>query len=153
MEEIGTVVAVEGGTAKIRLLRRGTCEKCGMCGMGQHPEVVVDVPETIGAKPGDRVVLAVEGRNVMRAALAAYAVPVLALLLGYPVSAALLRAAGVTRFHEALSIVGSFLFCAASFFWVRSYDRRAGGRFEPRMLRIAEGSEEPLPPPQGCSSP
>ena len=65
------------------------------------------MPNTIGARPGDRVRLAVESASVYRAAVAAYIVPLLALLVGYLILYHTLGRAGVGRLRESLSIVGT----------------------------------------------
>lgn len=147
MEESGTVVALEGGTARVRLLRRATCDKCGMCGMGQRPEVVVEVPNTAGAAPGDEVRLRVEDSSLLRAAFVAYLVPLLALIAGFLLVNRLLLAAGV-RGRELPAIAGGFLACALSYLYVRSYDRRTGRRFVPIMVEVV--SRAGAPPREGC---
>lgn len=148
MEETGIVTGLDGNMARVRLLRRATCEKCGMCGMGGRPEVVVEVANTAGAAPGDEVRLRIEDDRILRAAAAAYLVPLLALVAGYLLTNGLLIAVGV-RGREPLSIAGGFLAFGLSYLWVRSYDRRAGRRFLPVMVAVVSRAGGP-PPPEGC---
>ena len=136
MEENGTVIAVEGDRARVRLLRRATCDKCGMCGMGQHPEIVVEVTNSAQARPGDEVRLAVESGNVLRAAGAAYVVPLAALFGGYLLTRFVLGSLGVDDPREGMSIAGGFLALVLSYYWLRSFDRRSGDRFSPRMVAV-----------------
>ena len=150
MEETGTVVEVEGRIAKIRLLRQATCNKCGMCGIGQHPEIVVEVPNTIGAGPGDAVRLAVESGNVLRAAVVVYVIPLLVAILGFLIASYLAGPVGLPAYRETLGIVGAAVGLILSFIWVASYDRRAGDRFTPKMLEVVSraSAEQPAEPPQ-----
>ncbi|MGE5529582.1 MAG: SoxR reducing system RseC family protein [Patescibacteria group bacterium] len=152
MEETGNVTAVEGAMAHVRLLRSATCDRCGACGMGKRPEITVAVPNTAGARPGDVVRLAVEDRSVLRAAAAAYAVPLLALIAGYAIVSAVLGWLGVGRFREGLAIAAGFLSLLPAYRWIRTYDRRFGGRVTPRMVEVVRGTgrEAETPDPPGC---
>jgi len=152
MEETGIVTGVQGRMARVRLMRQATCDRCGICGIGQRPEIEVEVPNSAGARPGDQVRLAVESGAVLRAAVAAYVVPLAAWLAGYLLLSAILGVTGVGRFREALAIAGGFLCLGLSYFWIRSYDRRAGDRFVPRMIEVVspeDGRQEP-PKAPGC---
>ena len=135
MEETGTVVEVEGRIAKIRLLRQATCNKCGMCGIGQHPEIVVEVPNTIGAGPGDAVRLAIESGNVLRAAVVVYVVPLLVAILGFLLASYLAGPAGFPAYREALGIAGAAVGLILSFVWVASYDRQSRGSLHAENAR------------------
>ena len=150
MEETGTVVGVEGRIARIRLLRQATCNKCGMCGIGQHPEIVVEVPNTAGAGPGDAVRLAIESGSVLRAAVVVYVIPLLVAILGYLAVSFLAGPAGLGAYRETLGIIGAAVGLILSFVWVASYDRKAGDRFTPKMLEVVNRTEaeQPAEPPQ-----
>lgn len=151
MEEVGLVVETDGGMARVRLMRRATCDKCGICGIGRAPEIVVEVPNTIGARPGEAVRLAMESGSLLRAAAAAYLVPLLALLAGYLVLSAFLARLGMAAGREAFAIAGGFACLALSYLWLRSYDRRRGDRLTPRMIAVVEppaASGEPPEPPR-----
>ena len=119
-------------------------------GIGQHPEIVVEVPNTIGAGPGDAVRLAIESGNVLRAAVVVYVVPLLVAILGFLLASYLAGPAGFPAYREALGIAGAAVGLILSFVWVASYDRRAGDRFMPKMLEVVNraSGEQPAEPPQ-----
>ncbi|MGQ9779058.1 MAG: SoxR reducing system RseC family protein [Bacillota bacterium] len=145
MEEVGLVVETNGGMARVRLVRRATCDKCGICGIGRAPEIVVEVPNTINARPGDAVRLVMEGGNLLRAAAAAYLIPLFCLLGGYLLArAALARIGATSSLAEFLAVVTGFLCLGLSYLWLRAYDRRRGDRLTPRMVAVVE-PPEPLP--------
>lgn len=83
MEQIAKIRQVfPDGTAEAVFLPRegcaGQCSTCGGCA-----EKTVTVENTIGAKPGDRVVLEPETKMARRAAVMTYTIPVALLLLCY----------------------------------------------------------------------
>ncbi|MCL6615263.1 MAG: SoxR reducing system RseC family protein, partial [Firmicutes bacterium] len=90
-------------------------------------------------------------RVPLRAAAAAYLVPLLALLAGYLVLSAFLARLGMAAGREAFAIAGGFACLALSYLWLRSYDRRRGDRLTPRMIAVVEppaASGEPPEPPR-----
>ncbi len=146
MEETGTVIGIEGRIARVRLTRKATCDRCGACGMGKQPEIVVEIPNSAGAKPGDEVRIAIASGRMLQAAAAVYLVPILALFAGYLLSAVILRRLGFGR-SETPAIVGGFLAFALSFLWIRHFGRRSGDRFTPEMISVIPAEDrEPAPP-------
>jgi len=91
MEELGTVVETDGDHAWVAMERRSACAACatrsgcsgGVLGdlFGRRP-VGLRALNRVGARPGERVVVAVAEEAVRAGALAAYAVPLLGLLAG-----------------------------------------------------------------------
>lgn len=88
--EQATVVAVEGQRAWVeaqRLASCGGCESSSSCGTSAFSKVVgnrsfrVEAKNALGAKVGDRVILSVSERGLMRGAALLYLVPLLALML------------------------------------------------------------------------
>jgi sigma-E factor negative regulatory protein RseC len=91
MEAIGKVIEVDAEFAWVEAERATGCGTCGAeggCGagaltglFGRRP-VRLRTRNRIGARSGDRVVVAVEDSLVTRGSLAAYAVPLVGFLLG-----------------------------------------------------------------------
>ena len=82
MREQGTVVGVDGSTARVRMdggPRCGSCCACAAAGSGEHElEVATAEPLEVGA----RVVVEVHAPNVALSALLVFVVPLLGLVGG-----------------------------------------------------------------------
>lgn len=133
-------------------MRQATCDKCGICGIGQRPEIVVEMPNTAGAVPGDVVRVAIASGSLLRAAAVAYLIPLAALIGGYLLAGLLLGRILAGRVLEAAAIGTGFAVMALSYFWLRAYDRRARSRYTPVMAAILDredGAPGAAKPP-GC---
>lgn len=124
------VVRVDGGIAWVRAESPSSCGACGGKGCGsslfarmlisREPEYPVDNP--IDAAPGEAVVVGLPDGALLRAALAAYVVPLALLLAG-----ALLGG----RWGEAGAVTGAAAGLLLAALWLRA--RRSGAR--PTILR------------------
>ena len=81
MLEIGYVESVneKRGTARVVFDRRSACDKCKMCltASGDKMKVYVEVKNTLQAKAGDRVGVAMNDKFVLKAAFVVYIIPVI----------------------------------------------------------------------------
>lgn len=141
MEAYGEVVALrERGRAVVRTRRHSSCSKCGACGLsGELPDLEVETLNLINAQPGDIVIVSMESRNVLEAALLVYMVPLLVFIGGMLLG----RYAGARLFPELrsewLSVAVGVLLMAVSYFLLSSYDRRASrqGKYMPHITGFA----------------
>ena len=60
----------------------GDCHKCSGCG-AQAQQVYVRARNTIGARPGDRVIVTSQTRQVLPAIFVVYILPLVLMLAGY----------------------------------------------------------------------
>ncbi len=91
LEEVGTVLATEGEWAWVEIPRRGGCGACassGSCGVGRlaslfgrHP-VRLRLRNDVDARPGERVLLAIDEGRVALGAGTVYAPPLVGLVVG-----------------------------------------------------------------------
>lgn len=96
-ESEAVVARVEDGMAFVRLSQSlsscGRCGESGGCGkaslFGGEKERLIAIPNEIGARPGDAVVLAVPSGAVVRAAMLAYLFPAGLAIAGAVVGTAL----------------------------------------------------------------
>lgn len=84
MKQVGVVESVQGELIKVRIVRSTSCGgNCRECSAGCVPtENVIWAVNQARAKAGERVVLEMETKRVLLAAVLAYALPLLALIVG-----------------------------------------------------------------------
>ncbi|MBK1724488.1 SoxR reducing system RseC family protein [Thiocystis violacea] len=141
IEEQGIVIAVSSGYARVRTQRQSACGHCevsGACGtsllerfFARRP-VELTALNPVEAVVGDRVAVGISEQGLLKAAVAAYLVPVLALICGAVVGDAY---GGDHR--EAMSLLGAVVGLVLALLWLRGYSvvsaRNPGRR--PRVLR------------------
>ena len=132
---IGIVTAISGGIAQIHFSRGSACAHCGACLTVGESEMEISLPNTLGAKVGDRVSVDLSPKRVVQASLLAYALP-LSLLIG-----------GVllgSRIADWAGLVLGVAACGIGYLILRMIEKRSKhkNRFQPRMTRILEDGEE-----------
>ena len=80
LEEFGIVVEANGNLAKVKAARHGDCENCGAC-PGENA-IMMDVQNTISAKPGQRVAFVVHNTSMVIAAFVVYVLPIVVAAAG-----------------------------------------------------------------------
>ena len=125
IEEQGRVIALMGGHARVATRRRSACGHCevsGACGtsllerfFGRHPAELVAL-NPIDAQVGDEVAVGIGEQDLLRAAVAAYLVPVLALIAG-----ALIGETLGGSHAEIASLLGAMIGLTLAFLWLRGY--------------------------------
>ena len=148
MLEIGYVTSVneKRGTARVTFDRKSACDKCKMCltASGEKMKVYVDVKNTLNAKVGDRVGVAMNDKFVLKAAFIVYIIPVV--LVG----------AGLAIFRKfsdliLLGVVAVALFIGAAIGITIDKLIRKKGTFAPTLTQVY--GEEPTEPPAAESAP
>lgn len=84
----GVVVRTEDGRLMAQVERSEACEKCGACAHGQVATQRYPLPDGT-FQPGDPVAIELPDRGVLPAALLGYGVPLVMLLAGLLIGAAL----------------------------------------------------------------
>lgn len=142
MLEVGFVQSVneKRGTAKVVFDRKSACDKCRMCltANGEKMKVYVEVKNSLGAKVGDKVGVAMSDRFVLRAAFIVYIIPVV--LVG----------AGLAIFRKfsdliLLAVVAAGLVIGAGIGILADRLIRKKGAFAPTLTAIYEEKEEDPP--------
>jgi len=136
LREEGLVVSVAGAMARVRIGRSGACGSCssrGVCnplGMAEG-EMEVEVANHLDARPGQRVVLAIEERQVLKGALWFYLLPLATFFGGYGVAARL----GVS---DGVAILAAFAGLAAGglVVYARFRTQAANEAYRPQMVRV-----------------
>lgn len=146
IEENGQVVKVEDdGFVWVETRRSSTCGACADrqgCGttvlasvLGQRP-APVRVMNSIGAVPGDRVVIGVSASGLLRGSLAVYAVPIAGLFIG-ALAGHYLGGGWIPRYAELWDLLGAAAGFTAGLAWLKQFSRATGrdSRYQPVILR------------------
>ncbi len=145
MEQIGTVIDTDATSLWVETQPVSGCSSCassaGSCSTAVVSKLFAErrtqlrLPNSLDARTGDRVVIGIPERALLRAALWAYLLPPL-LMIG---AAATVQQLGGTETMQGLWGVAGLV---AGFIWLRSMNRGQGGRdpIRPRLLRLASGS-------------
>ncbi|MBK1649965.1 SoxR reducing system RseC family protein [Rhabdochromatium marinum] len=156
IEEFAIVVATDDSYAEVEPQRRSTCHHCavqGACGtslidkfLGRRP-LRLRVTNSIGARVGERVILGVADAMLLRAAVAAYLLPLFGLMLGAALALEL-AAWGRWPGGDLWAVAGALLGFTLALRGVAGYSRRlrADERYQPCLLgRAAPQVTLPLP--------
>ena len=133
-DHIGLVTSVTDGTAQIRFLRGSACAHCGACLTVGDSEMEISLPNTLGAKEGDRVAVDLSPKRVMQASLIAYAVPLVLLIAGVIIG---------SRFADWMGLALGLVACGISYLILRFVEKKSAKSksFQPRMTRILDDWE------------
>lgn len=133
-DHIGLVTSVSDGTAQIRFLRGSACAHCGACLTVGDSEMEISLPNTLGAKEGDRVAVDLSPKRVVQASLIAYAVPLVLLIAGVIIG---------SRFADWMGLALGLVACGISYLILRFVEKKSAKSksFQPRMTRILDDWE------------
>ena len=114
IEEIATVIKTEGEMMSVEIQRQSSCGACSVksgCGtnliaslFGKR-QAMLSLPNTIHARPGDRVVLGIRENDLVTGSIRLYLFPLAGLLLGALAGHLL---AGTELFAIAGGLLGMF---------------------------------------------
>jgi sigma-E factor negative regulatory protein RseC len=153
--ESGVVVKTGEGKAWIKTVKTASCQGCsarhGCHTMGGGKEMEMEAINTVGAKPGDNVVVSFEGASLLKLSFLVYLFPILCLIAGAAVGQQMAPSYGIDA--SFLSVGFSILFFLVSFFVVRLVGNQLSLKehYRPRVLRVryrqpgAKEDEEPEP--------
>lgn len=160
IEESGLVVERRGVWAEVETTRRTSCGGCAAgagCGislldrfLGRRPTRLAAL-NRIEAAPGQRVVVGIPEGALLSASLAAYLVPVLALIGGAILAQTLAPRLGWTA-GDPLSIAGGLIGLIASLLWLARFSRarQDDARYQAVVLRLEQGAAVVLAPLGAC---
>jgi sigma-E factor negative regulatory protein RseC len=127
LEEVGLVIEIRDGHARVKMDRKAACETCGRCGMAalsKGSEIIVDAVNRVGARTGDRVILLMESKAVLSAAFFVFIMPLLVGAAGYALG----------------GVPGAIVFFAMSYGLLKLYDKKveASRKLEPTIVTVVE---------------
>lgn len=138
LRESGLVTKVENGLAWVNTENKLSCSSCKVestCGSGILEKYlagkvfVSKLDNRLGANVGDKVEIAIPAANVTKAALLAYSVPLLGLILGALLTDRLYE-------QEVATIIGSVLGLTIGLLITHSYNTKVAnkGDYVPKMV-------------------
>lgn len=141
--ESGQVVAESGSKVWVMTIRQSACQSCSArhgCGQkalatmsqGKANQILVD--NTLGARVGDQVTLAIGESALLGASLLVYALPLLMLVVGA------MLGHWIAGDGDLPALAGAVAGLAAGFILVRYLMSRSAGEWEPRMTSVSMSS-------------
>ncbi|HSW36595.1 MAG TPA: SoxR reducing system RseC family protein [Candidatus Limnocylindrales bacterium] len=127
MEQVGTIIEVNGDSATISLQRHLSCEGCNRCGiLSQSPNrgMIVEALNPIGAKQGAKVLIETDDRQVLFLSFMLYIVPLAGLVSGIVLWLNLADNVGLVNNQELVAVAVGFGLMALIYMFIRAWDRR-----------------------------
>ncbi len=148
VEQAALVVAIQQQQAQVEIVRQKPCGICGQtrgCGISiwgklfGHQTSSFAVENSIQAKVGDMVLLAVEDGAVLSSAMLAYGLPLLCLLLGAALGQQWLQ---VFANSDGNALLGALCAFALAYLWVKSrvHGLSHQSKYHARMIKILPAS-------------
>ena len=117
MEEKGKVVKIDNGVALVEMERTSACGRCGICLQSSGDKPILYVKDSLGARPGDDVLVSVDSKQILKAAFLIYLFPLVGLIAGYFLGRTVL---GTERTGIIFAGLGFF----TTLFLLYQYDKR-----------------------------
>lgn len=147
IEQVGRVVAREGGYAWVESERQTACGSCSAKGCGTGALSSVFGKRSLRLKAsnphqepvGSRVVVGIDEASFLRGSLSVYLVPLLLMIVGGGLGEVMAPQLGLAS-TEGLSLLFGLIGLVSGFVWVRviSHAAERDGRFEAVILRRQE---------------
>ena len=131
MRRTGKVISVDEQTLRVCFSRLEACDSCNLCGEGRK-DTTVSVRGQ--AQVGDLVEVEMPGAQVVKVAMLAYALPLLALILGLFLGSALFAG------QELAVMAGGLICLLLSLLLLKLLDGKLGlkARWQPRLVAVLD---------------
>ena len=148
IEQIATVVELEGDTAWVETQRHSACGACAMnkgCGAGLFAKAFrfssprLKVQHTQAIEVGDRVVIGVDEQALVRGSFAAYIMPILFMLGFAMLGETLLADVLAPVAPDIVGLLSGMVGLAAGLLWLKRHSQSIGNdrRYQPLILQKA----------------
>jgi sigma-E factor negative regulatory protein RseC len=135
MEEKGRIVKVEDGVVQVEMEWTSACRRCGICLQSSGDKPILYVKDSLGARPGDEVLVSVESKQILKTAFLVYFFPLVGLIGGYFLGQTVL---GTERTGIIFAGLGFF----TTLFLLYQYDKRLKAQKSrgAKIIQIIKGS-------------
>ena len=126
MEQVGKVVSVNDGMAKVAVRKISACgTNCSACSgsCNQEPQII-DIIDTLGVKEGDYVEVKGDSGRILKYMLLLYGLPLLFMIVGFGVSYSIFLERGYKN-YELLSLCVGFVCLLAGGLAVKLIDSKS----------------------------
>lgn len=133
LNAVGEVVELTQNGAKVVFKRQKACGDCRACASFGSDSALTEVENTLGARVGDRVEIALHASSVMKAGLIMYGIPLVALIAG------VLIGSHIGDLAAALFGIGG---AALAFAAIRVFEPKFKrmGEFDPKMIAVLDSN-------------
>lgn len=145
VEEEGIIVNVIDGMALVKAQRSGMCGDCSAsksCHMEGETNMTIEARNSVDAKVGQRVKIALASKSVMYASFIMYLVPLISLFVGALAGRWVAIRLNYAINQEIFEAVMGIIFLAASFLILKVYNKKIEGNsnFIPVITEILDGN-------------
>ncbi len=137
MAEIGKVIEIEKNKVVVSLERKEACAKCRACSAGLKAEEMLIRAENIcGAKIGDKVEIALEETDFIKAVLIMYGFPFVMFLIGLFGGYYGCLSANIPT-PELIGFIAGLILVAIGYGLIKSQEKRwRSGNYVPKAIAI-----------------
>lgn len=127
----GTVIALEGALARVEVSRSAMCDgchqqsSCNVALLDSGRDTVAAVGNPVGARPGDKVELAIDEAVLLRGGMVLYLLPLAFMVLGILLAMALRGSINFGLGDDMLALLAALAGLAASMPVVRVWSKRS----------------------------
>lgn len=145
IHETGTVISTSGTEAWVQTIRESACQSCSarhgcgqkaLAGLTSGQSRQIRVANTLNARPGDQVTVAIEESALLRASLLVYALPLVTMVIATALAGAMMPG------RDGLAMISALVGLGVGLGVARWYSRRDSGRWQPVMGRLIPARAE-----------
>lgn len=141
MNKRGLVLSSEEGMAKVMVTRSGACgPSCASCSSCSNKDLVLSLPNYVGAEKGDFVELTSDNSSVLSHTALVYIVPLLMFIVSVGLSYSFLSSKNISNF-ELLSFLIGIIGLLLSYFVLSKYDKKLSNN-ENQLVKISRVVKE-----------
>lgn len=142
MIEVGKVIDIENGNAKVHVARHAACGDCGACQIGKdNLNMILTAENNVGAKIGDFVQIELLTENFLFASFILYGIPLIALIFGISIGYYIFKTLGYPDgTSQLIAALSGMVLLSLSYLVIKSNESRIKEikRFKPLLVKIVE---------------